>query len=206
MSDVKAAGAPAEELESQKVKESEDDRCLQDVLTSSKSAESAQPLVEYLYRHYYEKIKAVAEGRLKSNRAVNGEDVFQAVAYDFCKSYEKIPVENFGEAYLFRAVVNYCNRLYRKSKRMDFVEDESSFENLSADNSDEENVQELKEKVNKFLITLSVEQRTVFRLFVLEEYCHEAIAERMGITEQKSRKLLFRARKKIPDWLTSRIF
>lgn len=59
------------------------------------------------------------------------------------------------------------------------------------------------EEVLRLLKILPDKQRTVFNLHVFEEYGHKEIAEILGITENHSYWLLYQARKKLKERLTT---
>jgi RNA polymerase sigma-70 factor (ECF subfamily) len=59
------------------------------------------------------------------------------------------------------------------------------------------------QEIMKLIHELPLQQRTVFNLYVFEDYSHEEIAKEMGISIGGSKSQLSRARKKLQDLIIS---
>ena len=57
------------------------------------------------------------------------------------------------------------------------------------------------EDVKRAVKELSDGYRTVFTLYVFEDYSHKEICEVLGVSESTSKSQLNRARKRVAEWL-----
>ncbi len=156
---------------------------------------------EKLYRLYGSKLFAVC---IKySNNRTEAEDFFHE---GFIKIFENIKQYRFEgsfEGWMRRIMVNTVLEAYRKNKNIFFL-DESNIPLESVDESTGENEEGLKISVENILeIAKELPERykLVFNLFILEEFTHEEIAQKLGISIGTSKSNLSRAR----QWLRKRL-
>jgi RNA polymerase sigma-70 factor (ECF subfamily) len=106
-----------------------------------------------------------------------------------------------------RIVVNTAIDSIRKAKRAPILKDNDNDFKVEASNEIEENEKieliELRaEKAVEAIQKLSPAYRTVFNLFVIEDYSHKEIAEMLGISEGTSKSNLSKAKKNLKQILT----
>ncbi len=100
-----------------------------------------------------------------------------------------------SKPWLYTTVSRLCLQRLKESKRYTL---EDCF---STTNTVEQTTPDLKKIVNESLDLLTETQRAVLLLRDLEGYHYKEIAEILKITESNARLYLFRARKKIKDYL-----
>lgn len=98
------------------------------------------------------------------------------------------------EGWIRRIMVNECLDFLRIHKSLVFLE-ESKFQLVDEDF--DEDLSEI--DAQSLLDQLSENYRTVFVLFVLEDYSHKEIAELLKISEMASRTQLARAKSKLKE-------
>lgn len=110
--------------------------------------------------------------------------------FDNLKQYSgKSPIE----AWMSRITANTCIKYLQKEKK--FREEVSSQYLIEVENTDEELEGEFtKEQLFEALNSLDTNFKTVFNLFVFENYSHSEIAKTLDINENTSRSRLSRAR------------
>tara|TARA_B100000767_G_scaffold270724_1_gene294996 strand:+ start:578 stop:1150 length:573 start_codon:yes stop_codon:yes gene_type:complete len=178
-----------------------------------------------------EKLKEIVEGCLKNNRRsqealfqmfygkmlavcmryISDRDTAQEVLQEgFIKVFDKLEVFDFKgsfEGWVRRIVVNTAIDSIRKAKRAPILKDNDNDFKMDASNEIEENEKiemiELRaEKAVDAIQKLSPGYRTVFNLFVIEDYSHKEIAEMLGISEGTSKSNLSKAKKNLKQILT----
>jgi RNA polymerase sigma factor (sigma-70 family) len=162
---------------------------------------------EALFKEFYGKMMAVCL------RYISDRDTAQEVLQEgFIKVFDKLEFFDFKgsfEGWIRRIVANTAIDTIRKSKRNPF---------LSSQDNDfkQEVINELEEK-EKFMLTelkaefamkaisnLSPAYRTVFNLYVMEDYSHKEIAEMLGINEGTSKSNLAKARMNLQRMLNEK--
>jgi len=150
-----------------------------------------------LFRLFYGKLLVVCM-RYTSDRD-SAEEVLQE---GFIKVFEKLGAFDYKgsfEGWLRRIVTNTAIDAIRKSKRDIFrTDDDNDFKMGSEDPvvaKEEHDLKELKtDMALKAIQKLSPAYRTVFNMFVLEEYSHKEIADLLGISEGTSKSNLAKAK------------
>lgn len=150
-----------------------------------------------LYKQLYSKMMAVCYRY--ANRPEDAKDLFQE---GFIKVFQKIDKFNFNgslEGWVRRIMVNNAIDYYRKNKNKyafseslveaeKVVEDENIegiFDNISA------------KQLLEFVQNLSPTYRTVFSLYVLDDFSHAEIAEELDISEGTSKSNLSKAKRNL---------
>ena len=155
---------------------------------------------EQLFKLFYGKMLGVC------CQYTNDRDTAQEIVQDsFIKVFEKLNLfDSSGsfEGWIRRIVVNTAIDRIRKSKKDPFLTDNDNDFRLGGENPMEEleNLQLTESKaelIMEALQQLSPAYRTVFNLYVIEDYNHKEIAEKLGISEGTSKSNLSKARANI---------
>jgi RNA polymerase sigma factor (sigma-70 family) len=160
---------------------------------------------EAFFKLYYGKMMSVCL------RYISDRDSAQEVLQDgFIKVFEKLEHFDFRgsiEGWLRRIISNTAIDAIRKAKRNPFLTDnDNDFKQLAENELEKkENLiyMELKAKVAMDEIQkLSPAYRTVFNLYVFEEYSHKEISEILGISEGTSKSNLSKAKVNLQNRLS----
>lgn len=152
---------------------------------------------EAFFKMYYGKMMGVCLRYLKDR------DSAQEVLQDgFIKVFDKLELFDFRgsiEGWMRRIISNTAIDAIRKAKRNPFLsENDNDFktptENVMEDKENLELLQLKAELAQQAIQNLSPAYRTVFNLYVFEEYSHKEIAEILGINEGTSKSNLAKAR------------
>ena len=159
------------------------------------------------FKIYYGKMLSVCL------RYIKDRDSAQEVVQDgFIKVFDKLELFDFRgsiEGWMRRIFSNTAIDAIRKAKRNPFLSDQDNDFKMPEENAMEEReaLEELQVKyeVAKDCIDrLSPAYRTVFNLFVFEEYSHKEIAEILGISEGTSKSNLAKARMNLQKMLETK--
>ena len=160
-------------------------------------AEGNREIQQALYKHMYSKMMSVCYRY--ANRPDDAKDLFQD---GFMKVFKKIEKFNFNgslEGWIRRIMVNNAIDYYRKNKK-NYAFSESLVEASKIP------VEEVNEGIfegissNQLLDLvqqLSPVYRTVFSLYVLDDYTHAEIAEELEISEGTSKSNLSKAKRNL---------
>ena len=167
-----------------------------------KGKQSAQ---ENLFKMFYGKMFGVCL------RYIKDKDTAQEIVQEaFIKIFEKLDKFDFNgsfEGWIRRVLVNTAIDSIRKAKKDPFLVDNeaSTFRNVEEDALEiEEQVEvvELKaEMAMEAIQQLSPAYRTVFNLYVMENYSHKQIGEMLGISEGTSKSNLAKAKANLKNSL-----
>ncbi len=158
---------------------------------------------EMLFRKFYGKMLAVVF------RYISDRDTAQEVLQNaFIKVFEKlVSYNNQGsfEGWIRRIVANTSIDHVRKNKEFfQEIQDYNSYDTAEDPIEIKEKAQmdEIKsELAMKAIEKLSPAYRTVFNMYVMEEFTHKQIAEKLGISEGTSKSNLAKARAKLSGML-----
>ncbi len=157
---------------------------------------------EQLFRHFYGKMLAVCQ------RYIQDKDSAQEVLQEgFIKVFDNIKgYDSKGsfEGWVRRIMANSAIDAIRKVRKDTRLSDDvNDFKFIpDEDESDDWDLTALKAEVAMEAIQkLSPAYRTVFNLYVLEEYTHREIAEKLGISEGTSKSNLAKARMNLQSYL-----
>lgn len=158
---------------------------------------------EQLFRHFYGKMLAVCL------RYVSDRDTAQEVLQEgFIKVFEKVGVfDNKGsfEGWVRRIMANCAIDHIRKQRKDLILTDNDRDFQRNPDSGEEEedwDVTVLKADLAMEAIQrLSPAYRTVFNLYVLENFSHKEIAETLGISEGSSKSNLSKAKANLQQYL-----
>jgi len=162
---------------------------------------------EALFKQLYGKMLVVCY------RYINDKDAAQDVLQDgFIKVFDKLGFFDFSgsfEGWVRRIIVNTAIDSIRKSKKNPFLSDQDTdFKQEAVDEMVEKEELEFKtlkaEVALEAISKLSPAYRTVFNLFVLEDFSHREIAEILGINEGTSKSNLAKAKMNLQRILTEK--
>lgn len=163
---------------------------------------------EAVYSLYYGKMMAVC--RRYTNNDDEAKDMLQDGFIKLFKNIERFNFQGSFEGWVRRIVVNTAIDHVRKTKG-DFVllSGHQTIEDFE-DNLQEEEDVELEElpdlnvgDVRNAMDKLSTAYKTVFNLYVFENYTHQQIAETLGINVGTSKSNLAKARANLKKILTA---
>ena len=163
---------------------------------------------EQLFKLYYGKMMAVCL------RYTNDRDTAQEILQDgFIKVFDKlITFESSGsfDGWIRRIIANTALDALRRNKRLNWVEENDV--NTKEDYNDPlesfEFEQEFELKANVALEAineLSPAYKTVFNLFVFENYSHREIADALGISEGTSKSNFAKAKMNLQKIINKKI-
>ncbi|MFN8698596.1 MAG: RNA polymerase sigma factor [Flavobacteriales bacterium] len=158
---------------------------------------------QLVYKMYYGKMKAVC---LRYTRdADQALDVLQEGFIRVFQNMERYTGSGSFEGWIRRIMVNLSIDRFRKSKQ-DFLvlQDYSGIENVGEEENYEEEEEEFDFKPHQIIEAmqqLSPAYRTVFNLFVFENYTHQDIADALGISVGTSKSNYAKARKNMKKLL-----
>lgn len=151
-----------------------------------------------LFKSYYGKMLFVCL------RYHHDRDTAQELVQEgFIKVFEKISTFDFNgsfDAWISRIMANTSIDLLRKNNKKTFSELNETIEyqlNEADDKIDELNFELDVNLALEAVQELSPAYRTVFNLFVVEEYTHKEIAEKLNISEGTSKSNLAKAKQNL---------
>jgi RNA polymerase sigma-70 factor (ECF subfamily) len=165
---------------------------------------------EHIYKMFYGKMMAVC--RRYTNNEDQAKDILQDGFIKLFKSLEKFNFVGSFEGWVRRIMVNTAIDYVRKSKN-DFLlanenqSVEDSQDTIMADEEVEEPV-EMSLNVNDVrtgMEQLSTAYRTVFNLYVFENFSHQDIADALEISVGTSKSNLAKARANLKKILTKEL-
>jgi RNA polymerase sigma-70 factor (ECF subfamily) len=180
-----------------------------------------------------EKLKEIIEGCLQNNRRSQEElfklfygkmlpvcmrympdrDTAQEVLQEgFIKVFEKLEAFDYKgsfEGWIRRIIANTAIDAIRRSKKDPYLTDNDNDFKLGASDPMEEKEEieftDLKAEIAMLAIQeLSPAYRTVFNLYVLEDYSHKEIGEMLGISEGTSKSNLAKAKMNLQKILSEK--
>ncbi len=152
---------------------------------------------EELFRMYYGRMLSVC-----MRYTVDRDTAEEVLQEGFIKIFEKLDAFDYKgsfEGWMRRIISNTAIDNIRKSKRNPFLSDNDEdfkigFENPIVEEEELELVNLKAEIAMEAVCQLSPAYRSVFNLYVLEDYTHKEIAEILGISEGTSKSNLSKAK------------
>lgn len=148
-----------------------------------------------LYMQYADAMYNVCK-RMVNNTA-DAEDILQEAFMKVFDNIHTYRADSTIGAWIKQIVVNHCLNFIRKKKLL-YVDVE-----LAADPKDEINVEENFEMdvmyIKEAITELPDGYRTVFNLYLMEDYSHKEIAGMLNITESTAKTQYFKAKNKIRE-------
>lgn len=163
-------------------------------MTKSKASEN-------LYRLYHDKVFGYLLSRL-GNRA-DAEDITSEVFLKLYSKSDDFDLERKGAAsYIFKAMQSTLFDFYRKNNKTSFVPlDELKM----GDESDDEDLDDTIELLDKALDTLSPRERDIIILHYYDGLGHKEISEKMGLSYTNVRQISHVAIKKLREKLDNEL-
>ena len=159
-----------------------------------------------VYEKYAPKMMAVCMrycGNYEEARDLMHEG-FMKVFMNF-KSYRQ---ESNLDSWITRVVINNTLTFIRKKLKEEKAERNYKRENILENNSSSTDTWLEKfslEEINEAIMKLSLAKRTVFNLYVVEDYAHKEIAKELGISVGTSKSNLSRAKETLKDILLKKL-
>jgi len=162
---------------------------------------------EKIFKLFYGKLMAVCL------RYTSDKDTAQEILQEgFIKIFDKIKTfESNGsfEGWIRRIVTNTALDYLRKSKKLNWVQEneinsKEDFSNPMEDAEIESTIQLKAEFALEAIQKLSPAYRTVFNLYVMEEYTHKEIANLLGISEGTSKSNLAKAKMNLQKYIANK--
>lgn len=161
---------------------------------------------EQLFKTFYSEMMTVCSRYVNRN-----EDAKDLLQEGFIKIFDKIDRYSF-EGSLFgwvkRIMVNNAIDHYRKNKNKFSLSDTYiNAENIAAEEDNDHHIFEeiSSEELLEMIQELSPSYRTVFNLFVMEDFSHAEIAEELGISEGASKSNLSKARMNLRQMISAKL-
>jgi RNA polymerase sigma-70 factor (ECF subfamily) len=153
---------------------------------------------ELIYKMFAGKMKVVCIRYLKSRE--DAEDVLQEGFIKIFNILQQYSGNGSFEGWMRRIFVNLCIDTIRKQKKISFVSDDKM--EIADQNNDHTELEDslpdfTPEDVLKAMETLSPVYRTVFNLIAFEDYTHQDVADKLGISIGTSKSNYFKAKKNI---------
>lgn len=158
-----------------------------------------------LYKSLYSSMMGVCYRY--TDRPDDAKDLFQD---GFIKVFDKIGKYNFKgslQGWVRRIMVNNALDHYRKEKnKFAFSETSVETDSIKADEIEEGFYDELSaEELLEMVQQLTPSYRTIFNLFVMEDYTHSEIADLLEISEGTSKSNLAKAKRNLKQMVLKRI-
>jgi RNA polymerase sigma-70 factor (ECF subfamily) len=134
------------------------------------------------------------------------ENAEEVLIEGFCKVYQKIDMysgQGSFEGWIRRVMVNEALMFLRKNYRFNEHTDIDDLPSIADHQESAEDALSAKE-ILELLDELPTGYRTVFNLYVLEEYKHREIAEMLGISINTSKSQLILAKKRLQELLNQK--
>lgn len=150
---------------------------------------------KHLYEMFKDKMYAVCIRYLKSHQ--DAEDVFIDAFFKILTKIDMYKGDGSFEGWMRRIMVNESLMFLRKKTNLHLTVEIPDTD--IADVNDEHEDEFSYDEIMAILDELPTGYRTVFNLYVFEEYKHREIAEMLGISINTSKSQLILAKKKVYD-------
>lgn len=159
-----------------------------------------------VYEKYAPKMMAVCmrySGNYEEARDLL-HDGFLKVFTNFNSYSQKSNLDSWISRVIINNALNYIRKKLKEEKAEKFFKRESLRENItSAEDSWMDNFSI--EEIHEAILSLSLEKRIVFNLYVIEEFSHKEIAKELGISEGASKVSLYKARQALKELLLKKL-
>ena len=159
---------------------------------------------EILFKHYYSILMSVCVRYGKSED--DTQDLLQSGFIKVYNNLNKITDFKTVNSWVKRVVINNCIDYYRKNKRKANIS--GPITEIDIIDEDTYEIEESKYTVKNLLSALSNLsniERTVFNMFVIDNYGHQEISEILDININTSKTILRRSRKKLKNYLLKNV-
>lgn len=150
-----------------------------------------------LYDMYKDKVYNTA--KMITNDEKAAEDVLQDVFVTIYTKVYKLKHSGAFEAWLYKTVINCCNNLFRKGRKVIVVEDSAIEKAAGADSGETPSEMAIRQEMNRELMKcinlLSDKLKICIILYYFNEMSIREIAETLGCSEGTIKSRLFKAKK-----------
>lgn len=150
-----------------------------------------------LYDLYKDQLYAICYRYLKSHH--DAEDIFIDAFYKILTKIDLYKGEGSFEGWMRKIMVNESLMFLRKKTNLHMIVEIP--EKDIADDSPDDETEMTYDEIMIILDELPLGYRTIFNLYVFEDYKHREIAEMLGISINTSKSQLILAKKRILDIL-----
>lgn len=155
-----------------------------------------------LYDLYKDQLFAVALRYINSYQ--DAEDVFINAFYKILTKIDTYKNTGSFEGWMRRIVANESLMYLRKNANLGQTVELLDYEVVDINEADEENI--TYEQIMEILDEIPIGYRTVFNLYVFEDYKHREIADMLGISINTSKSQYIMAKKRILEVLNQKGF
>jgi len=164
---------------------------------------------KFLYEYFYGKMLSIC-----MRYATDYNEAQDILHEGFIKVFAKLKsFKNKGsfEGWIRRIIVNSAIDYVRAKKKLTFDSEEKSIiDNIKDEDEvliEAENLSKIKaELIIELIQELSPAYKTVFNLYVLEDYSHKQVAEVLGISEGTSKSNLAKAKQKLRELFEENLY
>lgn len=138
--------------------------------------------------------------KIAKTRLVNEADIQDAIQETMIETYKsirKLKDINKFKKWVFKILINKCNKIYKKKYKNDVSIEEYNLDNFMLLN----NYKDMEDDMDFYslLKDLKYEERIIIILYYMEQYTIPEIKEIIKMNENTIRTNIFRARQKIKD-------
>ncbi|ELR69655.1 RNA polymerase sigma-70 factor [Fulvivirga imtechensis AK7] len=173
------------------LQESSDNAIIRRIVNGSKHE------FELLIRRFNQQLFRIGVAYLKDEH-----DVQDAMQSAYLKAYEKLPsfrAESTFSTWLIRIMINECLLLIRKNERQEPQQNHDYLETYEPDGAQALITTEMKEILEKAILTLPEKYRAVYIFRALNEYSTLDTAEYLGLTTENVKVRFHRAKQLLKD-------
>ena len=168
-------------------------------------AEGRRSYQQLLYKSMYGKMMAVCYRY--AGRPSDAKDLFQEGFIKVFNKIEKFDFKGSLEGWIRRIMVNNAIDYYRKNKNKFAISETLVNAESIPDNESDEGIFEgiTSAELLELVQELTPVYRTVFNLFVLDDYSHAEIADELGVSEGTSKSNLSKAKKNLKRLILEKV-
>lgn len=158
---------------------------------------------ELLIRRFNQQLFRIGMAYLKDE-----DDVQDAMQSAYLKAYEKLPSfrsESKFSTWLIRILINECLLLIRKNERQEAQENHDHLETYELDGAQTLITTEMKEILERAILTLPEKYRAVYMFRALNEYSTHDTAEYLGLTTENVKVRFHRAKQLLKDEILKQV-
>ncbi|MCB9311018.1 MAG: sigma-70 family RNA polymerase sigma factor [Lewinellaceae bacterium] len=137
--------------------------------------------------------------------SADAEDVFSDGFFKIFTKIDSYSSEGSFEGWMRRIMINECLMHLRKKTSLHLTVELTENQNNLSEESEEFETQHSIDEIMTAIDQLPDGYRTIFNLFVIEEFKHREIAEALGISINTSKSQLILAKKKLQSILKKKV-
>lgn len=131
------------------------------------------------------------------------EEVTQQVFVELYSALPRFRNEAKLSTFIYRITVNVVSKMSKASRRYFFSSTDVTFDTPSGDRNAEQTIirSETQRRMQNAIGRLKPEQRTAIVLYTYDEFSYQQIADVMQVSLAKVESLIFRAKKKLREYM-----